>query len=142
MKPTRHPHLLQLIEETRPHVAHYGLTLNDNQLLAAAALAAIRRGFHHILKLKACGPFGVAASFYISPSTYDDDMLTRIVLIAHQMGVRIEIGPSGPGLIKLMAHARITGDNKHELDFSERHPSLDALAQRCHAMKLPEITTL
>lgn len=139
---TRHPELLRCIDEARQPMKYHGTgTWNDNQLLASYALAVIRGGYHHLNKVKECGPRGVETNVYAGISTFDDNLLTRIVLVAHQMGVRIEIGSSGPGRVKLMAHARYTSDDKNSgLEFWDRHPSLDHLAELCGKWKLPEVT--
>lgn len=115
-------------------------TWNDKQLLASYALAVVRGGYHHLNKIKECGPGGMETSIYAGASTWDDNLLTRIVLVAHRLGVRIEIGSSGPRMIKLIAHARYTSDDKNSaLHFRERHPSLDHLAKLCQDWKLTHL---
>ena len=138
---TRHPELLRYIEEARDAMQYKGTgQWTDDQLLASYALAVVREGYHHLGKIKGCGPKGVQTSLGCDAATWDGNLLTRIVLTAHRMGVRIEIGPSGPGMIKLMAHARYTNDDKNSaLKFWERHPSLDHLASLCSEWKLPEL---
>jgi hypothetical protein len=138
---TRHPELIDYIEEARLPMKYHGNgTWNDNQLLASYALAVVHGGYHHLGKIKECGPRGVETSTHAGLSTFDDNLLTRIVLVAHRMGVRVEIGSSGPGMVKLIAHARYTNDDKNSpLNFYERHPSLDHLAKLCQDWKLPEI---
>lgn len=136
---TRHPELMAYIEEARGHMKYHGTGWTDNQLLASYALAVVCGGYHHLNKIKECGPRGVETSVYGGLSTFDDNQLTRLILCAHRLGVRIEIGSSNPGRIKLMAHARYTSDDKNSgLEFWERHPSLDHLAKLCHDWKLPE----
>jgi hypothetical protein len=140
---TRHPQLLAYIDEAKASMKYHGTgTWNDDQLLASYALAVVEEGYHHLGKIKECGPRGVETSVRSNLSTFDGNRLTRIVLVAHRMGVRIEIGPSGPSMVKLMAHARHINDDKDSgLQFWERHPSLDHLAKLCHEWKLPTITT-
>ena len=138
---TRHPELLRFIEEARhPMSYHKDAQWTDEQLLASHALAVIVGGFHNLPKIRECGR-GVEANIYDGISTWDGNRLTRAVLVAHQMGVRIEICASGPGRIKLIAHARFTSDDKDcGLEFWERHPSLDYLAELCGKWKLPAVT--
>jgi hypothetical protein len=140
---TRHPELLKCIEDARLRMKHHGDgQWTDNQLLASYALAVVRGGYHHLGKIKECGPGGVETSVYSRLFNWDDNILTRIVLVAHRMGVRIEIGSSGPGMVKLIAHARHTNDDKDSgLHFWERHTSPDHLAKLCHDWKLPTTTT-
>lgn len=139
--PLRHPKLITYIENARGQMkCRSTATWSDNQLLAIYALAVVRGGFHHLNKVKKCGQRGVETSVYAGLSTFDDNQLTRIVLVAHCMGVRIEIGSSGPCMVKLKAHARYTNDDKDsELGFWERHPSLDHLAKLCQDWKLPAV---
>lgn len=138
---TRHPELLRLIEEARhPMSYHKDAQWTDEQLLASHALAVIVGGFHHLPKIRAYGR-GVESNIYDGISTWDGDFLTRAVLVAHQIGVRIEICASGPGRIKLIAHARFTNDDKDGgLEFWEGHPSLDYLSELCGKWKLPAVT--
>jgi hypothetical protein len=138
---TRHPELLRYIEEARDAMQFKGTgQWTDDQLLASYALAVVREGYHHLGRIKDCGPKGVQTSLGCDAATSDGNLLTRIVLTAHCMGVRIEIAPSGPGMIKLIAHARYTSDDKNsDLNFWERHPSLDHLAKLCAEWKLPEL---
>jgi len=132
-KPTRHPELLRRIEEAREHMKYHGTgEWTDDQLLASYALCIVQKGYHHLGKIKADGRTGVVTSIHGDASTFDYDALTRIVLVAHQMGVRISVGSSGPRMIKLRAHARYTSDDKNgELCVCHRHPSLDFLASEC-----------
>lgn len=109
----------------------------DDQLLASYALCIVQRGYHHLGKIKADGRTGVVSSIYGDVSTFDYDTLTRIVLVAHQMGVRITVGSSGPRMIKLSAYARHTSDEAEGgLSFAERHPSLAHLASECERWNL------
>lgn len=132
-KPSRHPELLRRIEEARGHMKYQGTgEWTDDQLLASYALCIVQKGYHHLGKIKADGRTGVVSSIYGNASTFDYDTLTRIVLVAHQMGVRMSVGSSGPRMIKLTAHARHSSDETEgELSFAERHPSLAHLASEC-----------
>ena len=138
---TRHPELLRYIEDARKPMEYHGNgQWTDDQLLASYALASVAGGYHRLHKIKECGR-GVETNLYGGLSTWDVDKLTRLVLVAHCMGVRIEICSSGPGLLKLQAHARYTNDDsKCGLEFFERHPSLDYLAELCGKWKLPAVT--
>ena len=53
-------------------------------------------------------------------ATYDNDKLTRLVLSAHDNCVRVEVGPSGPGRVKIMLHNRKGRDGR----MHERHPDI------------------
>lgn len=59
-------------------------------------------------------------------STTDDDSLTRMVLAAHRLCVRLEIG-AFRGMFVLRLHPRDPYGDK----WWNRHPSLDDLAKAC-----------
>jgi len=118
-----------MIEEARPHMKHHGKgEWSDNQLLASFALARIKGGYHHLVKIKECGS-GVETSIYGTISTFDFTDMTDAVLIAHQMGVRLEVKSSGPRMLKIMAHVRVSSDDK-DLGSHQRHPTIDGLIDR------------
>ena len=78
-------------------------------------------GAHHVPRLRKCG-HGIKVSVYSgSLSTFDFDLLTRLVFLAHDRCVRVEIVSSGPGRVGIMLHRRRGRDG----DIFERHPSLD-----------------
>ncbi len=54
-------------------------------------------------------------------ATYDFDGLTRAVVMAHDRCIRFEVGPSGPGMVRLMVHKRHSRDG----NMYERHPTLE-----------------
>ncbi|NOV15908.1 hypothetical protein E5S70_07385 [Ensifer adhaerens] len=54
-------------------------------------------------------------------ATYDFDYLTRLVIGAHDNAIRLEISPSGPGLLCLRMWPRCPGDG----DVMSRHPSIE-----------------
>lgn len=58
-------------------------------------------------------------------STFDHDTLTRLVIGAHDACIRLTIGSSGPGRVKLLFHLR----EGRQGSVSKRHPTLeDAIA--------------
>lgn len=134
---TRHPELLFCIDDARILMRHYGSgNWTDDQLLASYTLAVVRGGYHNLSEIKECGPQGVEVSVYPKLSTFDNDLLTRIVLVAHRMGVRIEIGLSEPKMVKLKAYALHINDDKDcGLHLGERHPSIDYLVKLCQEWK-------
>lgn len=54
-------------------------------------------------------------------ATYDFDNLTRLVFLAHDYGLRVQLDARAPGYVRLMFHRR-TRDG----GYSERHPSIEA----------------
>lgn len=130
MSAQRHPKLATMIEEARPHMKYHGKgEWNDNQLLASYALARLKGGYHHLGKIKECGSNGVETSIYGTISTFDFTDMTDAVLLAHQMGVRLEVASSGPRMLKIMAHTRISSDDRKD-GIAQRHPTIAGLIER------------
>lgn len=98
--------------------------MNDDQWYAAQFLCDLFRGWHHIGgKIEAAGPKGVRVNTRNTSgfSTFDFDMMTRGVVMAHDRCVRFSVGPSGPGMLKLFAHRR----EGREGPMCKRHPTLE-----------------
>lgn len=53
-------------------------------------------------------------------STFDGDRLTRLVFLAHDHCIRVEIGCSGPHRVKI-----ILSDRQREGRMHQRHPTLE-----------------
>jgi hypothetical protein len=53
-------------------------------------------------------------------STFDFNLLTHLVFLAHDRCIRVELVSSGLGLIGLALHKRHSRDGAH----SDRHPTL------------------
>lgn len=84
--------------------------------------AEFYRGEHHIHgKVKPFGP-GWQVDHRGPLSTFDFDDLTRLVFLAHDKCVRVELNQSGPGMIKICIWQREgrTGS------MFERHPTIEA----------------
>lgn len=87
-------------------------------------LCDIHNGGNHMFgKIQACGEHGLVinskASHYMS--TFDYSNLTKAVVIAHDRMIRFQIEPSGPRMLKFIAHKRHT----REGDYCERHPTME-----------------
>jgi hypothetical protein len=84
-------------------------------------LADAMGGFHHI-----CAPIkpfgrGIAASPWSDRfSTFDSDRLTRLVFLAHDRAIRVEVKSSSPYRIKLVLFKR-----GRDGGISNRHPTLE-----------------
>jgi hypothetical protein len=59
-------------------------------------------------------------------ATFDFDCLTRLVVLAHDRCVRLEIVSSGPGRIGLVLHKRASREGA----MHERHPTIEDAVQR------------
>lgn len=53
-------------------------------------------------------------------STYDSNRLTTLLILAHELSVRIEILPCNPHYLKIQFHERV-----RDGDFSQRHPTIE-----------------
>lgn len=65
-------------------------------------------------------------------STFDFDYLTRLVVLAHDACVRVEIVSSGPGCIGLVLHKRHARDGA----MHERHPTMEEAIERVRPKRL------
>lgn len=101
-------------------------------------------GLHHINRtsLKKVGwnnvPW-IEVVFDRSMSTVDNDDLTRLVVIAHQMMLRVNLQGVGPGYVKLAFHQRTCRDtnngiakycpgiHEHVNEIAKWHPSVEQL---------------
>lgn len=107
--------------------------MSDNQWECMKMLGVLFRGFHHmsVHRVKEWGT-GIAYSDSTRGlSTFDFSNLTRLVLLAHQRCIRVEIAPSGPGLIKIILHKRKGTEGQSH----ERHPDLNGLIEMCKEMQ-------
>jgi len=105
----------------------------DNQKYCIEALGHFAKGRHHLPDPKPHGS-GVCVNWYGMLSTFDNDLLTRLVLTAHAFYVRVEIKNSGPRMVKICAWRRDHGDVK-ELGFDGYHPDLNDLIDRVNSAR-------
>jgi hypothetical protein len=100
--------------------------MSDDQWECYQLLADLWHGFHHVHgRVHEWGRGIKINTWHTRLATYDFDGLTRLVLLAHDAMIRVEIIPSGPRLVGLTLHKR----HAREGDMSERHPTIeDALA--------------
>lgn len=88
---------------------------------AIKILSRAYRGGHHIpAKVHDKGLYA-CVDINSDLATYDGDLLTRLVVLAHDECVRLEIQPSGPGKVKLLFHPRKTRNGR----LSQCHPTIE-----------------
>lgn len=94
--------------------------------VAADILGVLYRGCHHIddgalERVRWDNPRYISiVLFETDIATFDFNMLTNIVFLAHWLAVRISIKPKSHRYIEMLFHQR-----KRTGEFSQRHPSLD-----------------
>lgn len=96
--------------------------MTDDQRQCYELLCDLVRGEHHLIgKVTECGRgihFGMRCR---SLATYDFDDLTRLVVMAHDRMIRVEIVPTGFGTIGIDLHKRHTRDG----EMFKRHPTIE-----------------
>jgi len=101
--------------------------MTDDQWECAQLLANVHHGFNHMFgKIHPWGK-GIKLNSTCSNNlaTYDFNGLTRLVVLAHEQLIRVEITPSGPGMIGFIAHKRHSRDGR----MHERHPTIEQATQ-------------
>jgi hypothetical protein len=101
--------------------------MSDDQWYCAEMVAELVGGFHHVYgKFHPYGK-GIKTSVFTGwLSTFDFDRLTRLVFLAHDRCVRVDVVSSGPRLVGLTLHRRHSREGR----MYERHPTIEgALAQ-------------
>jgi len=91
----------------------------------ADILGQVYRGIYHLqspslFKAKWNHENYIEISLYVRPSTFDGGDLTEMVVLCHDLAVRLEIRPCNISHLKLCFSKR-----KRDGDFWERHPSID-----------------
>ena len=90
-----------------------------------AVLEYAYRGLHHCPDIhtrvdnEKC--YSCHVNNYADLSTFDFDTLTRLVFATHDKCVRVEIGASGPGMVKIILNSR----DIREGSWDYRHPTLE-----------------
>lgn len=92
-------------------------------------LVAFVGGEHHLQKVYHFGD-GLRMSTWRDLATFDGDLLTWLVLLAHRDCCRVSVGPSGPGRVAVRVWAR-----KQKGRMCERHHGLDDLIARAEQAK-------
>lgn len=85
-------------------------------------------GDHRMQPVRHWG-FGLAMRWKGDVATYDGDMLTWLVLLAHSHCCRVAISPHSPGYVRVEVWARKPNGGR-----SQRHPDLLDLMLRCRNM--------
>jgi len=105
--------------------------MNDNQIRCYNFLCDMFGGSHHVHeKVHPVCDFGIKINTQRDFATYDFNLMTQIVIMAHKRAIRVEFSGSGPNMVKLTITAR-QHDKESKLSYYERHPSLEDLITKC-----------
>lgn len=91
--------------------------------------ATLYRGEHHIPGRRCGGKENVrddkggvwSVSHHGEMATFDDDELTRLVLLAHERGIRAWVRPGGPWAVRVFINARDPASDS----MSRTHPTIE-----------------
>lgn len=90
-----------------------------------AVLASVFGGMHHVYSLKKANE-GTQREYWTvihsgDLATFDFDLMTALVIFAHDYGVRVSLQNGGPRALKIILHARA----KRDSSMFDRHPTLE-----------------
>lgn len=102
--------------------------MSDDQWECYEMIADIFLGFHHISgKLHEWGNgIKLNTTSVNCFASFDFDRLTRAVIMAHERCIRLEICPSGPGMLGIILYKRHSRNGS----IYERHPTIEEAVQR------------
>lgn len=97
--------------------------MTDDQWECALLIRDLFHGFHHVNNnFKRYGDSGIQLNTtYGSWASYDYDYLTVAIVLCHDRMIRLEIKPSGPGMLKLCLWKRHVREGK----MNEKHPTME-----------------
>lgn len=99
--------------------------MSPDQLACYRLLVDAFGGESHLpMPVRRCG-LGIRMSTRRDLSTTDSNMLTRLVVLAHDRAIRLTVTHGMPGGVSLHLWKR-----QREGDFSERHPTIEAATAR------------
>jgi hypothetical protein len=103
---------------------------------AEAFFAELFRGKHHIPgKLRQETPTCWSVGSVQPMSSFDYDDLTRLVFLAHEYCVRVELLPSGPGRLRIAASKRVRFAEAKSWPLVEAHPTLEEAVEKFRARR-------
>lgn len=103
-----------------------GQKMSPLGITVAEALGFVWQGIYHLshrqlAKTRWDDERGIEISVNADLATYDDDRLTRLVVLCHDLGLRMSVEPAGPRHLRLRFWQR----TKREGRLRERMPTLD-----------------
>lgn len=102
-------------------------TMTEAQTACFDLLCEVFHGEHHAPDRVHAFGRGIKVSVYGSQlATFDFDYLTRLVVLAHDHCIRVEVVPSGPGRVGLALFKRAGRDGSTY----DRHPTIEEAITR------------
>lgn len=96
--------------------------MTDDQRECYRLLCDLVHGEHHLIgNITSCGAGIHIGLRCLSLATFDFNHLTRLVVMAHDRCIRVEIVPTGFGTIGINLHRR----HKREGSIFEKHPTIE-----------------
>lgn len=106
--------------------------LSDDQKRCYDLLCESFGGSWHLPEnLYSCGQ-GIKINYRGHLATFDNNTLTRLVVLAHDRCVRVEIAPAGPSCVAIKLHAR----RCREGDSMVRHPTMEKAVELLSRVEL------
>lgn len=97
--------------------------MTDDQWNCAQLARDLCRGWHHVLSdFKPISRTGISFLINSGEATFDNDALTRLVILAHDRCIRASISNGGPHRVKVCLFQR----KAREGEYHERHPTIEA----------------
>lgn len=85
--------------------------VSDGLIRCAWVLVHAYSGAHHVGTVKiGSGDGWIAVTHFSEIATADSDLMTRLVLLAHDAAVRVSVQPSSPRNLRIMLHPRVRSD--------------------------------
>lgn len=110
--------------------------MTDEQWRCACLLADVVGGFHHVMgTFKPCGKGVKITEPAYRLSTWDANLLTTLVLLAHDRAIRVDVVGGVAGRVTLTLHPR----QHHVADGFARHPTIEQ-AIELHRKRWPSPT--
>lgn len=109
--------------------------MSDDQWECAQMFADICHGWHHVpgkIKRHGTGIRGAVYAHKMATCDYHD--LTRLVVMAHDRCIRVELAPSAPRRIGLIMHKRHTRTGA----IMDRHPTIHEAVEKWHDPNYPQ----
>lgn len=114
---------------------HREMWMSDDQWECAEMIADLCRGWHHVYNPIREHGNGIKTGMNSGQmSTYDFDLLTRAVIMAHDRCIRLGVVQSGPRMIGLTLYKRHSRTGQ----MNERHPTIQEAVTAYHNPNYPQ----